>query len=283
MIYCEVDRIPLSTVRGVQFDLINAKHFLLIASGHGLFENSVGTHDIGRQSSNRAYLLTEVGVVTADVRILLMVHGSFMIVSWIGAASIGIFMPRYFKQTWTNSKSFGKDVWFLWHISCMLTTWILTISAFVIIFIEIGEWRTSAHSILGTITTVLCFLMPIGAVLRPGPNATNRPLFNFLHQSFGNICYVLAILTIFYAVPKPGLQIPDWTTFVLVAFIVFYLVMHLIFSVGIFTTVIMLQNNEIYFTQIQTIRTCGEIKMKSRMGISKDAAVSCFKLLIILN
>lgn len=35
-----------------------------------------------------------------------------MIVSWIGLASLGIVLARYYKSTWVGSSVFGKDLWF---------------------------------------------------------------------------------------------------------------------------------------------------------------------------
>lgn len=39
-------------------------------------------------------------------------HGSFMVAAWIGSASIGILLARYFKKTWVGSQLCGKDQWF---------------------------------------------------------------------------------------------------------------------------------------------------------------------------
>lgn len=155
-----------------------------------------------------------------------------MIVAWILLSSVGIFIARYFKETWKDKTICGHAVWFFWHFMCMLLTWILTISSFVIIFVEVGEWRTSVHAVTGTVVTVLVFFQPVGAIFRPNPTHPNRPIFNFLHFMFGNIIHALAIITIFYAVPMSGSDLPSWTSFILVAFVVFYLLMHAIMTVS---------------------------------------------------
>lgn len=67
---------------------------------------------------------------------------------------------------------------------------------------------------------------------RPDPKAKSRPLFNSLHKFFGNITHLLAVLTIFYAVPLSQARLPDYTTFVLVGFVSYYLLMHIILTVG---------------------------------------------------
>ena len=76
----------------------------------------------------------------------------------------------------------------------MVLTWSLTIAAFVLIFVELGAWSSeqNPHAILGTVTTILCFIQPIGALFRPGPTHKNRPLFNWLHWLGGNLAHILA-------------------------------------------------------------------------------------------
>jgi hypothetical protein len=76
------------------------------------------------------------------------------------------------------------------------------------------------------------FFQPIGGVLRPSLTNSKRPIFNFLHFSFGNIAHVLALITIFFSVDLIGANIPGWTTWILVAFVVYYVIMHIVFTVS---------------------------------------------------
>ena len=221
-------------MHGKIFDLIDQKHYLLLASGIELRENSVGQHLTSVISSENAVNLTIPANIEAGRRVLVMVHGSLMVVAWIGTASIGIFLARYFKDTWKDQLISRKHhVWFVWHFVSMLLTWALTIASFIIIFVDVGAWRTSVHSVAGTVVMVFVSLQPIGAIFRPKPTHHNRPIFNFLHFAGGNITYILAIITIFYAVPMAPALLPDWTTYVILAFFVFYLSMHLIMTVRI--------------------------------------------------
>lgn len=54
---------------------------------------------------NHYHLLTK-GVVK-------QLHGSFMVVAWLMAASVGVFLPRYMKKTWVGKKIMKKDRWFM--------------------------------------------------------------------------------------------------------------------------------------------------------------------------
>lgn len=57
-IYCKIRRNPLITVDGVVIDLANEKHYLLLAGGTELFENSVGGHEQNRGATDNRLSLT---------------------------------------------------------------------------------------------------------------------------------------------------------------------------------------------------------------------------------
>lgn len=256
------------------FHLLDQKHFLLLASGVELGDNSIGNHFGSVAFTNIAVNLTIPANIEAGQRVLVMVHGSLMVVAWIGTASIGIFFARHFKETWKSHKICGsQDVWFVWHFVSMLLTFVLTTSSFIIIFVDVGAWRTSVHAVTGTIVMVLTFLQPFAASFRPKPTHPKRPIFNFLHFSAGNIIHVLAIITIFYAVPMLPASLPEWTTYVLVAFSVFYLLMHVTMTVRIKFCNVFLMSRYVNNCSFQTIRICGEVKRKTKLGSTKNPPV----------
>jgi len=191
VIYCRVQRDAVTNVQGRTFDLRNGKYHLLVASGSSLKENSVGYHDIGRLPSAQPINLAEVQDLSGSSRLLIQLHGAFMIAAWIGTTSLGIIFARYFKQTWVGSQSCGKDQWFAWHRLLMVTTWSLTVAAYVLIWVELKQAVWHAHSIIGLITVILCFIQPIGALFRPGPNDKKRPYFNWGHWLGGNLAHIL--------------------------------------------------------------------------------------------
>ncbi|KAJ6636406.1 putative ferric-chelate reductase 1 like [Pseudolycoriella hygida] len=231
-IYCKLERDSHTTIMGKEFDLVNGRFHLLVAIGNAVYAESVSQHT-QRIASREAMNLAEVGRLRGRSVLLLRLHAAFMLTAWIGAASIGILLARYFKQTWVGSTLCGKDQWFAWHRFFMIATWSLTIVGFVIIFVEIRGWsaENNPHAILGTITTGLCFIQPFMALFRPGPTHKNRPIFNWLHWLVGNAAHLLAIITIFFAVQLTGAQLPQWFDWILVAFVAFHVVMHFIFSI----------------------------------------------------
>lgn len=192
VIYCKVQREPLTVVQGRSFDLKNGVYHMLVASGSSLKENSVGYHDIGRLPSGSPINLAVVQELGGSSQLLVRLHGAFMIAAWIGTTSLGIIFARYFKQTWVGSQTCGKDQWFAWHRMLMVTTWSLTVAAYILIWVELKRAVWHAHSITGLITVILCFIQPIGALFRPGPNDKKRPYFNWGHWLGGNLAHILA-------------------------------------------------------------------------------------------
>lgn len=196
-IYCRVERDAVSQIDGATFDLTTEAYYLLFVSGATTSELSIGYHGRDPGRSKKAVRFDEDNpiIIQTDGNLsqtLVMIHGSFMIVAWIGATSIGIFAARYMKKLWIGKKLFGKDVWFIVHQIAMSFTWLLTIASVTIIWIDVGEWRTSTHSVLGIIATVLCFIQPLTAFFRPPPDDEARPIFNFMHGSVGKLAHFLA-------------------------------------------------------------------------------------------
>lgn len=155
-------------VHGVTFDLVNEKYYLLLASGTTVLENSIGHHFQNQGYSEIPVLLTIPQIVDVDTsqNPLLLTHGALMFIAWIGLSSIGIVIARYYKKAWPNAKLFGKDLWFVWHVTCMFLTWLFTIIGFILIFVYRGEWRTSAHAIMGCVVLFFTIIQPIGALFR---------------------------------------------------------------------------------------------------------------------
>ena len=81
--------------------------------------------------------LGTVSSLTSSKNLFVKLHGAFMIAAWVLFASVGMFLARYFKQTWTGSKCCKLDQWFIWHRFLMVTTWGLTIAGVILIFLEL--------------------------------------------------------------------------------------------------------------------------------------------------
>lgn len=113
VIYCKVERNAITVVSNQTFDLHNHNFHLLLAAGQSLKpDNRVGYHDIARDSTGEAFKLSQIRNVNGASKLMLRLHGVFMVTAWIGTASIGIMMARYFKPSWKGKRLYGKDLWF---------------------------------------------------------------------------------------------------------------------------------------------------------------------------
>ncbi|XP_058789876.1 putative ferric-chelate reductase 1 homolog isoform X2 [Phymastichus coffea] len=225
---CKFYRNKITTIEGVQFDLVTKPYHLLLASGTSIkAAGNVGFHNLLKVSSGEPKLLSDVGYVKSASDLLIRIHGALMLASWIGTASIGMLLARYYRQTWVASQLCGKDQWFAWHRFFMFLTWSMTIAAFVVIFVQLESWSTETyHASLGLATTILCFIQPFMAAMRPHPGAPRRILFNWVHWFVGNAAHICGIVAIFFAVRLAKAKLPEWVDWVLVAYVVFHVLTH---------------------------------------------------------
>ena len=92
------------------------------------------------------------------------------------------------------------------HRGLMVTTWTLTMIAFIVIFVELKGWTSipvtqNPHAVIGCITTALAFIQPIMAYFRPHPGTPKRFIFNWAHWLVGNSAHILgSTLSIEYSI-----------------------------------------------------------------------------------
>ena len=139
----------------------------------------------------------------------------------------------------------------------MVITWILTVIAFILIFIELGGWTslpvtTNPHAVIGVVTTVLAFIQPFMAYFRPHPGTPKRFIFNWAHWLVGNSSHILGstyflfiifeiifyflslkkiVVCIFLAVDLDKAAIPYWVNWLLVSYVAVHAASHLVLSV----------------------------------------------------
>lgn len=122
-IYCQVERNALTTVNSQVFDLHNHKFNLLLASGSSLKpDNRVGYHDFDYAASSDSFKLSQARNVSEASKLMYRLHGVFMVTAWIGTASIGMMLARYFKPSWKGKRLYGKDLWFAVRDQSIIST-----------------------------------------------------------------------------------------------------------------------------------------------------------------
>lgn len=84
-IYCLVERVEQNIINGMEFDLRNQKHHLLLASGALRTADSIGDHFTSRDWTENMYNLTRPGIVRPanSRRTLVSVHGALMVSFWL--------------------------------------------------------------------------------------------------------------------------------------------------------------------------------------------------------
>lgn len=100
----------LNVIQNIFFFPICPVHFLNFFFS---LANSVGYHDNGRRlAASNPIFLSDISALGGSSLLFIRLHAAFMLTAWIGTASIGILLARYYKQTWVGSQFCGKDEWF---------------------------------------------------------------------------------------------------------------------------------------------------------------------------
>ena len=138
---------------------------------------------------------------------LIRLHGLFMLIGWFGMVAIAIFSARYLRSAIPYSKIKGVHVWFHLHRGINVAAIVLIVIAAVLALVGKDlEWTGpradapseynlgpgSVHSVIGLVAVIIGFLQPFGSLLRCGPDHPRRPIFNWLHRSFGIVGIILA-------------------------------------------------------------------------------------------
>ncbi|CAB3237841.1 unnamed protein product [Arctia plantaginis] len=282
-LYCKFSRNTVSMVKGQTFDLANNMYNLMVVAGSSMKDASrVGFHDVAYEATGAAQALAAVGTAAGGSKLLLKLHGCCMLLAWLGTASLGLLLARYFRQTWVGKQLGGKDIWFAYHRIFMVSTLVLTVIGFILILIEVGGWSTTGsnpHAITGLVTIILCFLQPIGAYFRPHPGTEYRPIFNWLHWGAGNAAHILGILTVFFAVYLQKAELPSWTVFILAAFVAFHVIMHLVLSLTVCVSDGRISNGRINAFPMKDM--LGHARQATQVDRTTDAPFSSFRRLLL--
>uniref|UniRef100_A0A4W5JGF0 Zgc:163022 n=1 Tax=Hucho hucho TaxID=62062 RepID=A0A4W5JGF0_9TELE len=184
---------PISTQRSGGSSSL---YYLMIV--HGPSNNGIIDFHTGTFISDTKVDISNPQVVTSEKEPpIIKAHGSLMLIAWMTTGSLGMIIARYLKGVAKGKHYFGKDVWFLAHVSLMTLTVAATIIAFILAFSEVGGWSGGAHPVLGCIVMILAFFQPIAAMFRCGPQHHWRFLFNWSHALNAVAIKGLAVAAIF--------------------------------------------------------------------------------------
>ncbi|KAK3919791.1 Putative ferric-chelate reductase 1-like protein [Frankliniella fusca] len=234
-LFCEVVRLNHTRSNNIDWFLDEYPFFLQAASGKAVTDTAITYHTPNfRVASAQSTRLDSYGTLGAVSNWPMRLHGALMVLAWMCAATAGSLAARYFKAAWGKATICGKAMWFAWHRLLMILTVVLHLAAVIAALVFLEGWSSSSgvHGILGGITTGLALIQGAAGLLRPGPDDKYRPIFNWGHRVQGFLTHMIAIITIFFAVSLPNARLPSWTYAVLAVYVVFYVALHALHSVG---------------------------------------------------
>lgn len=149
-------------------------------------------------------------------------HAILMCFAWVVCATIGLFLARYMRGAWPQRAVFGTKIWFQLHRAVMLLTVLLTIVAFITIFVGIGEFtkRATAHAVVGILVLSLAVVQPVMAILRPAQGDSKRPIFNWIHRGVGALAHLLSIVNVFLGVSMSQMGMGSSGIYVMIVYVI---------------------------------------------------------------
>ncbi|KAM9324792.1 putative ferric-chelate reductase 1 [Gastrophryne carolinensis] len=204
--------ITQSAISTQQRATTGSSYYVFLVKGALLASGQIQKHDLTLISSTKVDISSYLPTTTLTVqRPLVRGHGALMLIAWMATGSIGMIMARYMKSS-AGKPFLGKALWFQTHFYLMILTVILTIIAFIMIFVEVAGWSSfaGAHPVLGCIVMILSFFQPIAAFFRPDPKSDRRFIFNWAHRINALVIKVLAVATIFLGLNLVDMSANQW-------------------------------------------------------------------------
>lgn len=159
-------------------------------------ESSVGCSGEGVVQAELKSCLTSAG----GMRMVILLHAGFMVVSWGIVLPLGVAIARFLKH-------YPDGLWFKLHrgiqiggLTVAVIGWAIALANFNV-FGDVGM-RNYYHGILGMIVMILGILQPINAFVRPhnpeeGQSKSQlRRAWEILHKTSGYVAVLLAAFTI---------------------------------------------------------------------------------------
>lgn len=227
------------------FDLSSPNMYTAILAWGGSVQNGVLGRHTDREASASEIDFTENSAVVSGSNPLAKIHGCFMVLAWLGFASIGITTARFFKKS-LPGEICGKPSWFAIHRFCMASVVVLFVLATIFIFVHARRYIAPSegsikftHAILGTLVVVLGLVNVIMALFRPHPGEPKRPIFNWAHWGVGTSAYLIGAITILLGTSNRESQgndrlldsVPEFVFWVVVGGVFFHLVIWLILTI----------------------------------------------------
>ncbi|XP_070495910.1 putative ferric-chelate reductase 1 homolog isoform X2 [Chironomus tepperi] len=223
-LYCNIEYDNASNSSHVKFSY--KRRFFMISTGTDLDENSLKYVEFSRVSLSQMSL-SEHKSFTKPSRVLLQLHGSIMIIAWLGCCALSTLFPMHYKKCFRTRSIFGKDVWFGMHMILNISTVVLWIIAFAIILYDRGGFvAPNPHWIFAIVAMLFSIGQFIYGYLRPRPLTTAREYFKLFHWFGANMTLMFATAAVFFAIPNPKSELPRSSAWYFLLFVFNFVATH---------------------------------------------------------
>ncbi|KAM6900120.1 putative ferric-chelate reductase 1 [Xenentodon cancila] len=206
---------PISTQTTSGF---NRTYYLMFAYGT-TSTGGIQIHSGTFISSNKINVSKPELLGRARLPSILRAHGALMLIAWMTTGSVGMMVARYLKGMGAGLKLFGKDTWFVVHVTVMTITMVATIIAFILPFVYTRTWSEGAHPVLGCLVLILTLFQFILVLLRCGPQHPLRFLFNWSHSLNGAAIKGLAVAALLTGLKWVDMTAEQWLMKVMGVFV----------------------------------------------------------------
>jgi len=129
-------------------DLGYRNYHILLASGAYDERTKIKGIHTEKISSLHPVSLAQTGhIKSLGSHILIRIHGSLMIVIWIGLVTLSILLARYYKNEWSDSKLNDTAVWFVVHRAFMLMAWFGSIIAVIFAYMYTETYHPVSYQL----------------------------------------------------------------------------------------------------------------------------------------
>lgn len=213
-------------------DLGYKNYHIILATGEYNVDSEKKSYHRDRASSMTPISLAQTGhIKSLGAHILVRIHGSLMIVIWMGLVTISIVMARYYKNEWSNSKLSNLAIWFVVHRTLMMVAWFGSVIAVIFAFMYTESYHPGLHQVSGSICLLLSTVQVCGGFLRPSQESSKRVYFNWTHFLCGNISYLAAMVSLVTAAFLVPAHLPPIYIWIVAMFVGFYSLTHIVMTI----------------------------------------------------
>jgi len=120
-LYCRINYDNAHINTKINFDY--RQWYFLLSAGNEVEDGFIKNAQFNRVS-NTPLRLWEHKKITKPSRVLLQLHGSIMIIAWLGCCALSTLFPMHYRKCFRTWSLFRKDVWFAVSFLVVRLQWV---------------------------------------------------------------------------------------------------------------------------------------------------------------